>query len=96
MTPEKSVVQKHVKMNHGKILIIIYKSNIVNFGDYPGQSVSVNDTATNTIVSTVKVNGEPGGVAITQDGENVYVVNGGKPQDIIAWEKVTMLQALSL
>jgi len=42
------------------------------------------------------VNGEPGGVAITQDGENVYVVNGGKPQDIIAWEKVTMLQALSL
>jgi len=40
-------------------------------------SVSVLDTATNTIVKTVSVGTSPGGVAVTPDGAYVYVSNQG-------------------
>ena len=39
-------------------------------------SVSVIDTATNTVVSTVKVGTRPWNMAITPDGSKLYVANG--------------------
>jgi DNA-binding beta-propeller fold protein YncE len=36
------------------------------------------DTTTNTIAATVPVGDDPYGVAVTPDGANVYVVNGGE------------------
>src|SRR3989454_11709785 len=39
-------------------------------------SVSVIDTASNTVVATVGVGSRPFGVAITPDGTRVYVTNG--------------------
>src|SRR5262249_42188023 len=38
-------------------------------------TVSVIDTATNTVVATVGVGGDPRGVAITPDGTHAYVTN---------------------
>src|SRR5215470_11885649 len=38
-------------------------------------TVSVIDTATNTVVSTIPVGISPAGVAVTPDGSNVYVTN---------------------
>ncbi|MBI3799016.1 MAG: YncE family protein [Deltaproteobacteria bacterium] len=42
-----------------------------------GNTVSVVDTATNTVVATVPVGGGPKGVAVTPDGKRVYVANQG-------------------
>jgi YVTN family beta-propeller protein len=47
-----------------------------NFNDSPtGNSVSVIDTATNTVVATIPVGTNPRGIAITPDGKHVYVSN---------------------
>ena len=43
-------------------------------GSNPG-TVSVIDTATNTVVATVAVGSNPIGVAVTPDGKHVYVTN---------------------
>jgi YVTN family beta-propeller protein len=40
-----------------------------------GNTVSVIDTATNTVVATIPVGSEPFGVAVTSDGSKVYVSN---------------------
>jgi YVTN family beta-propeller protein len=45
-------------------------------------TVSVIDTATNTVVATVTVGGFPAGVAVTPDGKLVYVANGRSPPPI--------------
>jgi YVTN family beta-propeller protein len=39
-------------------------------------SVSVIDTATNTVIATIVVGSEPSGIAVTPDDSRVYVVNG--------------------
>jgi len=39
-------------------------------------TVSVIDTASNTVTATVTVGGSPNGVAVTPDGAHVYVANG--------------------
>jgi YVTN family beta-propeller protein len=56
---------------------------VVNNGD---NSVSVIDTATNTVVGTpIPVGGLPNGVAITPDGTHAYVANaGGNTVSVIA------------
>jgi len=45
---------------------------ISNFGD---GTVSVIDTATNTVVATISVGGGPTGVAVNSDGSKAYVAN---------------------
>ena len=40
-----------------------------------GNTVSVIDTATNTVTATVNVGRSPAGVAVTPDGRKVYVAN---------------------
>src|SRR5260370_40106277 len=40
-----------------------------------GNSVSVADTATNTVTTTIPVGSGPQGVAVTPDGSEVYVTN---------------------
>src|SRR5260370_2769291 len=42
-----------------------------------GNSVSVADTATNTVTTTIPVGSGPQGVAVTPDGSEVYVANYG-------------------
>jgi YVTN family beta-propeller protein len=42
-------------------------------------TVSVIDTATNSVVATVAVGLIPRGVAVTPDGKHTYVANGGDP-----------------
>ncbi|MFZ1089787.1 MAG: autotransporter-associated beta strand repeat-containing protein, partial [Xanthobacteraceae bacterium] len=49
---------------------------VTNYGSSSG-SVSVINTATNTVVATVNVGSFPVGVAITGDGTRVYVANSG-------------------
>ena len=39
-------------------------------------TVSVIDTATNTVVATIAVGSRPSGVAVTPDGKHAYVANG--------------------
>ena len=38
-------------------------------------TISVIDTATNTVIATVNVGTDPSGVAVTPDGKKVYVAN---------------------
>ena len=45
---------------------------ITNAGN---KSVSVINTATNTVTATISVGNNPGGVAVTRDGSTVYVAN---------------------
>jgi YVTN family beta-propeller protein len=54
---------------------------VANQGNWPNirNTVSVIDTATNTVTATGPVGAGPYGVVVTPDGENVYVVNGGEP-----------------
>jgi YVTN family beta-propeller protein len=52
-----------------------YVSNYGLHGE--GSTVSVIDTATNTVVATVTVGSGPIGVAVTPDGKQVYVTNQG-------------------
>jgi YVTN family beta-propeller protein len=47
---------------------------ITNFGD---NTVSVIDTATDTVIATIPVGDRPYGVAVTPDGSKVYVANQG-------------------
>jgi YVTN family beta-propeller protein len=47
------------------------------FGVTFGDTVSVIDTATNTMVATIGVGANPFGVAVTPDGSKVYVTNRG-------------------
>ena len=49
---------------------------------FNSNTVSVIDTATNTVTATVPVGGRPSGVAVTPDGAFVYVANllGGGSQ----------------
>jgi YVTN family beta-propeller protein len=46
-------------------------------------TVSVLDTATNTVVATIPVEGVPWGVAITPDGTRAYVTNLGSTVAVI-------------
>uniref|UniRef100_UPI000A96E89D YncE family protein n=1 Tax=Rhodococcus marinonascens TaxID=38311 RepID=UPI000A96E89D len=50
------------------------RAYVTNVGD---GTVSVIDTATNTVVETVPVGAAPQGVAITPDGSRAYVANLG-------------------
>ena len=43
-----------------------------------GNTVSVIDTATNTVTATVNVGSGPFGVAVNPDGTKVYVANSGQ------------------
>jgi YVTN family beta-propeller protein len=53
------------------------KAYVTNAGDIniPGNTVSVINTSTNTIVTNVTVGDMPWGVAVTPDGKKVYVAN---------------------
>jgi YVTN family beta-propeller protein len=44
---------------------------------FPNNSISVIDTATNTLVATIPVGVAPNGIAITPDGTRAYVTNVG-------------------
>ena len=45
--------------------------------NYGSDTVSVIDTATNTVITTIPVGATPWGVAVTPDGSRVYVANSG-------------------
>jgi YVTN family beta-propeller protein len=50
----------------------------VNFFNVPNaNTVSVINTATNTVVATIPVGVSPSGVAVTPDGTRAYVTNAG-------------------
>jgi YVTN family beta-propeller protein len=50
----------------------------------PGSnSISVIDTATNTVVSTVTVGGFPVGAAVAHDGKHIYVTTEGTPGGVL-------------
>jgi YVTN family beta-propeller protein len=53
------------------------KAYVVNSGSYPGYNgtVSIIDTATNTITATVPVGNNPYGITVNSDGSKVYVTN---------------------
>ena len=45
-------------------------------------TVSVIDTATNTVIATIPVGSHPQGVAVTPDGSRVYVANQGAVEGV--------------
>jgi len=53
------------------------KVYVANTGSFNPSTVSVLDTATNTISATVAVGNGPVGVAVKPDGSKVYVANEG-------------------
>jgi YVTN family beta-propeller protein len=48
---------------------------VTNVGSNPSGSVSLIDTATNTVITTVPVGNFPTFVAVSPDGTHLYVVN---------------------
>jgi YVTN family beta-propeller protein len=68
---------------------------VVNNGD---NTVSVIDTATNTVVGTpIPVGGLPNGVAITPDGTHAYVANaGGNTVSVIATATNTVVATVTV
>ncbi|WP_269850901.1 hypothetical protein [Methanosarcina horonobensis] len=46
---------------------------MANAGD---NTISIIDTASNTVTDTVKIRGGPNGIAITPDGTKLYAVTG--------------------
>jgi YVTN family beta-propeller protein len=50
-------------------------STLVYITDLDNSTVSVIDTATNTVTTTIPVGTGPSGVAVTPDGATVYVAN---------------------
>jgi YVTN family beta-propeller protein len=52
--------------------VLAQNAYITNFGD---SSVSVIDTASNTVLATIKVGLAPVGAAVTSDGSRVYIAN---------------------
>jgi YVTN family beta-propeller protein len=52
-------------------------SKVYVANDVPNGTVSVIDTATNTVSATVAVGRHPVGVAVKPDGSKIYVVNKG-------------------
>src|SRR5947208_1591959 len=63
-SPSSTRNQKHA---------FVYVTNQGSFGE--GNTVSVIDTATNTVVATVAVGSGPNAVAVTPDGAFAYVGN---------------------
>jgi len=61
---------------------------VANFGS---NSISVIDTSSNTVVSTVPVGSQPNGVAVTPDGTRAYVANGGGDVWVISTSNNTVL-----
>jgi YVTN family beta-propeller protein len=53
------------------------KVYVANSGSFNPSTVSVIDTATNTVSATVPVGNGPVGVAVKPDGSKVYVANEG-------------------
>ena len=45
--------------------------------NYGSNTISVIDTITNKVIATVPVESDPNGVAVSPDGNKVYVVNSG-------------------
>jgi YVTN family beta-propeller protein len=63
----------------------VYVTNSV--GGPGGNSVSVIDAGTNTLVATIPVGRAPNGIAVTPDGTRVYVANEGvlgDPSDTVS------------
>lgn len=54
--------------------VLAYVTNLGN-PDAPGNTVSVIETATDTVIATITVGNIPIGIAITPNGKRVYVVN---------------------
>ena len=49
------------------------------------KTVSVIDTATDTVIAVVNIISEPCGIAVTPDGKNVYVANKGEYYENISY-----------
>ena len=64
------------------------RAYVANFGS---NSVSVIDTSSNTVVTTVPVGTQPNGVAVTPDGTRAYVANGGGDVWVISTSNNTVL-----
>jgi YVTN family beta-propeller protein len=45
--------------------------------DRGSKTISVIDTVTTTVSTTIPVGGDPGAVAVSADGRRAYVTNGG-------------------
>jgi YVTN family beta-propeller protein len=58
----------------GSAQALAQNAYVTNGGD---NTVSVIATATNTVTATIPVGAGPGGVAVSPDGNTVYVANGG-------------------
>ena len=58
----------------GSVQSLAQNAYITNYGD---NTVSVINTATNTVIAVVTVGLEPFGVAVTPNGREVYVTNSG-------------------
>ncbi len=66
--------------------VVAQNAYITNQGVYPNfsNSVTVIDTTTNKVVTTIDVGLAPAGVAVTPDGRRVYVTNLNNTVSVIA------------
>jgi YVTN family beta-propeller protein len=79
-TSNNTVVGTPITVGNGPVAVAVTPKN----GQYVyvansnlSNTVSVIDTATNTVVDTINVGGSPAGVAVTQDGKHAYVTAPG-------------------
>ena len=81
MTQQATLSTAKVNVENGPKGIAITtdgtKIHVANSGNdsVPGSTVSVIDTATNTVTTTVNMGSLPLGIAVTPDGTKVYVIN---------------------
>jgi YVTN family beta-propeller protein len=70
--------------------VLAQNAYITNSGD---NTVSVIDTASNTVIATIPVGRNPFGVAVTPDGAKIYITNRGSFQEFS--DTVSVIEAAS-
>ena len=73
----------HERDDHRHRSLAYVTNNVPDIGgsNLPASTVSVIDTASNTVVATIPVGQYPNGVATTPDGTHAYVANNAIPSD---------------
>jgi YVTN family beta-propeller protein len=77
ITPDGADPYERDDRHHQSLAYVTNYVPTIDGSNFPASAVSVIDTASNTVVSTIPVGQYPDGVAITRDGTHAYVANQG-------------------
>jgi YVTN family beta-propeller protein len=81
ITPNGAQPYERDDRRHNSFAYVTNNVPDIDGSNFPASTVSVIDTASNTVVATIPVGEYPNGVAITPDGAHAYVANNLSPTD---------------